>query len=240
MLRQMLIQTLTVALVGGDGAGKSTIAAMLVKCSPFAVKCLYMGASILSADKMLPTSRLAAYLKLRILRKEAESTGRPLSEPISSNTFHFGSARRGAIWVSLRLVNRIAEAWYRNILSLIYQLRGNVVIYDRHFLFDAPFPASNSQGGNSMKLVDRLEYWFFNYCYPRPDLVIFLDVPPEVLFRRKGEAGIPYLNRKRMAILERGKTMDNFVCVDANQPVEKVLADVTQHIVHFRESINHG
>lgn len=229
-----------VALVGGDGAGKTTIADLLEKTAPFSVKYLYMGPSILSGDKALPTSRLARSLKLRALRKDAEKTGRPIPEAISSHEFHYKPATRGAIWLTLRLINRIAEAWYRNILSLIYRLRGNIVICDRHFLFDAPFPSLNPQVRNSMRLVDRLEFWFFNYCYPKPDLVIFLDVPAEILYRRKGEADIAYLSRKRTEILERGKTIGNFVRVDAAQPLEKVLTEVSQQIVNLRESRNHG
>jgi GTPase SAR1 family protein len=49
----------TVALIGGDGAGKTTIANRLVEDLPFRVKYLYMGFSTISSNAALPTTKLA-------------------------------------------------------------------------------------------------------------------------------------------------------------------------------------
>lgn len=230
----------TVALIGGDGAGKTTIANLLKKSCPFSVKYLYMGSSIISGNRYLPTALLARFLKIRALRQDAVKYGQPLTKPLSSNDFHYNPIKRGAMWHTLRLINRMAEGVFRKIISLSYQLRGYVVIYDRHFLFDAPSPSSLSNVRNPTKVLYLLEHWFFHYCYPKPDLVIFLDAPGEVLYRRKGEADISFLNKLRGEILERGKAMDNFVQIDATQPIEKVLAEVTQNIVQLRESRKRG
>lgn len=224
---------LTVALVGGDGAGKTTIAKNLEKSSPFSVKYLYMGPSILSSDLALPTSRLAKSIKIHSLHKAVQKSGKTHRGSIASHDFHYKPAARSAIWLAARLLNRLAEASYRQFLSLIYRCRGYVVVYDRHFLFDVIPAKRNSQGGKG-ELFDRLEYLFFNYCFPKPNLVIFLDAPSSVLYDRKNESSIEYLDRRRKVVLEQGGKMADFMRVDATQPLEKVLEEVTECIAKVR------
>ena len=48
----------TVALIGGDGAGKTTIADQLRDSFPLPLKYLYMGINIESSNVALPTSRI--------------------------------------------------------------------------------------------------------------------------------------------------------------------------------------
>jgi thymidylate kinase len=224
---------LTVALVGGDGAGKTTIAKNLAKSLPFSVKYLYMGPSILSSDLALPTSRLARWVKIRSLQKADQIYLKTPRESISSHDFHYKPTARSSIWLAARLLNRLAEASYRQFLSLIYRLRGNVVIYDRHFLFDAIPDKRNSQGGKQ-ELFEHLEYVFLYYCFPKPNLVIFLDAPADVLYDRKKESSIDHLDKRRKAVLKQGEKMANFVRVDATQPLEKVVEEVTEYITKIR------
>ena len=65
-------------------------------------------------------------------------------------------------------------------------MRGYVVVYDRHFLFDAAPGPIHSQAQKQERL-DRFYYWILSHWYPKPDLAIFLDAPGEVLYERKGE-----------------------------------------------------
>jgi thymidylate kinase len=220
----------TVALIGGDGAGKTTVAQHLVKSLPWPVKYLYMGLSTLSSNNALPTSLLARFLKLRAYQKSIQKSGKPPS----SHDLHYGAIERGPLWVTARFLNRLAEAWWRHFLSLSYQARGYVVVYDRHFLFETA-PDVHLEA-KKQKLFDRLEYKFLNNYYPKPDLVIFLDAPPAVLYGRKGEATLQHLEKLREAILEQGKHIPNFVNVDVSQPLDHVLAEVTQHMLDFYTS----
>lgn len=221
----------TVALIGADGAGKSTIANRLLESFPMRIKYIYMGLNTESSNIALPTSRLALYLKLRSYKKTAERSGN--TDPGFVSTHHMAHRidRRGKLVATVRLLNRMAEEWFRQFVAWGYLLRGYIVLYDRHFLFDAASTDTQNQ-----RLTDRIHQWVLNHIYPQPDLVIFLDAPPEVLFSRKGETTLDYLQQKRKAFLEQGKKMANFVRIDTTQPVDTVLAKVTQTVVQFQAS----
>ena len=53
----------SLALIGPDGAGKTTITARLQQSSTILVKCLYMGINIEASNHALPTSRFVEYFK---------------------------------------------------------------------------------------------------------------------------------------------------------------------------------
>lgn len=228
----------TVAIVGGDGAGKTTIARRLEHSSPFPVKYLYMGVSTQSSNHALLTSRLVLFLKRRLYRKRVQNAGGMPGDYIPARELDYGHAKRGPVWLSARFLNRLAEAWYRQLVSVGYQIRGYVVVYDRHFLFDTA-PLVDGSGQRKQPQLDGLYHWIMSHLYPRPKLTILLDAPAEVLYERKGEATPEYLRRQRQAFLDQGKEVEHFVRVDSTQPLDKVFEDVTQHIVEFHASKRH-
>jgi thymidylate kinase len=144
----------------------------------------------------------------------------------------YDRTERGPIWTAFRHLNRFLEAWYRQIISLWYQVRGYVVIYDRHFLFDSAPPVVDTRPRWQMQL-DALNYWVLSSFFPKPHLTVFLDAPADLLFARKGEATPEYLDRQRDAYLEQGKRVANFVRVDAAQPLEGVFDDVQRIVLEF-------
>lgn len=225
----------TVALVGLDGSGKTTIAQMLRNHFPAPMKYIYMGTSIQSSNIALPTSRLMHYLKRRRYRKEMRRTGVALPEVIASH--HLQQARpvqRGTVGALLQVLHRVAEEWYRQVVAWCYQWRGYVVLYDRHFLFEYN-PASVEESTYiKFPASYRLHLWLLDRCYPRPNLVIFLDAPPEVLLGRKQEWKLEHLQRYRQDLIRQGETMKNFVTVNVTRPLDDVLVDVTNLIMRFR------
>jgi hypothetical protein len=197
-----------------------------------------MGLSTQSSNFALPTSRLILILKRRSYKKRVQSSGGTLPEHITSDQLEYLQTKRGSIWVSVRFINRLAEAGYRQIISLYYQLHGYVVVYDRHFLFEAALDGVQSDVEKKSRL-DRLYYWILSNLFPKPGLVIFLDAPVEVLYERKKETTPAFLTKQRGAYLEQGKKHKNFIRVDATQTIDKVLEEVTQHIKEFFDSKYH-
>jgi len=225
----------SVAIIGNDGSGKTTIANRLVDAQVIPNRYLYMGLSTLSSNKALPTSKIARQLKIRehemrLSNKSEEEK----SKANASNDLHHGGPKRGSLWRFLRFGNRLIEATWRQFLSWLYKVQGYVVIYDRHGFFDsAPRPGRDLK---KMHWTDRLEYKLFRDVFPLPELVIFLDAPADVLYQRKGESKIKTLEKRRNTILELGKQVKNFIIVDAQQPLDKVYEDVLNHLMAFNSS----
>jgi thymidylate kinase len=211
----------SIALIGGDGAGKTTITRRLLDSDLLPFRHLYMGINLESSNVSLPGARWLVSRKARA-GDEAGDGGTP-------------PRRKGALRAGLRLLYRIAEEWYRQLLSWSHQLRGDVVLYDRHFLFD--FTVSPERR-RALRLSDRIHLWHLERLYPRPSLTILLDAPPEVLMARKGEASLEFLDERREAMLALGRNQPGFVRVDATQPLETVYAQVAERIRTFHARRN--
>lgn len=216
-----------VALIGGDGAGKTTIAEHLTTSGDFRAKYLYMGISAQSGDRLLPTSRLVLWLKRRAYRRRTRAhTGRePTTTRIPPEHDEYAARDHGGLWVAARLANRFVEAWYRQIVSRVYQARGYLIVYDRHVLFDTGVldPRARRRARRSERIFDTLMRRF-----PRPDAVLFLETSGEVLHARKGEANPDYLDRETRMYLAQAGAVDRFVRLDASQPLDEVKRQATE------------
>lgn len=228
----------SVAVIGPDGAGKTTIARRLEQNPDLPVTYLYMGINIESSNVALPTSRFIEWIKSR--RRKSSRTGERRAAGTSLHHRNNGKRKAaGKIWACVRLCNRLAEEWYRQYLSWQYRRRGRIVVYDRHFKFDFELEG-NAPPGEKIRLTDKLHRWLLAKAYPQPNLVIYLDAPAEVLFARKGEATIEYLEARRQAFLRQGGRMRNFLIVDATQPLEAVYAEVVEHVDRFYRASKNG
>jgi thymidylate kinase len=225
----------TVALIGPDGSGKTTIGRGLAEVLPIRAKYVYMGVNWDASNHLLPSTRLVQKMMdswtTRSRRTQVATDAREAGDG--------GGRRRGpfrrflrAGWIALGLMNEVTEEWYRQIVAWLYVRRGVVVIFDRHFFVD--FYTDDVAGGATRKLDRRIHGFLLSRVYPRPDLVIYLDAPPEVLFARKGEGTLEWLERRRREYLELAPKMKHFVVVDASRPLHEVMDDVAGAILAFR------
>jgi len=219
----------TVALIGPDGAGKTTVARALQEALPVPVRYLYMGVSAESSNLLLPTTRLARWIK-RALGAPPDTAGPPpppLARPRSTPRGVGGRARSNVRAV-LRLANRLAEEWYRQAVASWWERRGYVVVFDRHFLVD--YHAYDVTGGRHRSPTQRLHGLVLERLYPRPDLVVYLDAPSAVLWARKGEGSLEALERRRAEYRAIAPLVPRFVEVDASRPLAEVVSAVARQI----------
>jgi len=212
----------TVALIGCDGAGKTTVARALEREAGLPIRYLYMGVSAESSNRQLPTTRLANAVKRPRGREGPPGDGHTAGPASPSGPVQ---RLRRATRATLRLANRLAEEWYRQLLAQVYRARGEIVVFDRHFLADYH---AYDVVGSGRPLARRIHGWVLSRAYPRPDLVVFLDAPPAVLYERKGEGTLASLARRRadyFSLADRGLG-SAFAVVSATQPLPRVVEEV--------------
>ena len=181
-----------------------------------------MGVSPDASNRMLPTTR--AWRALAHARGRKADAGGPPPPPGQPSRPSGARGLTSAIKRALRLANLLAEEWYRQLIVWYYKARGIVVILDRHWFAD--YHAHDIAAGSARSLDRRIHGFLLSRVYPQPDLVVFLDAPPEVLLSRKGEGTIDDLARRREDYLRAGASIAHFVVVDATRPVDDVTGEV--------------
>jgi len=212
----------TVALIGCDGAGKTTVARALERAPGPPIRYLYMGVSAESSNRQLPTTRLANLVKRA---REGGGSQHPLPAVAPAPPAGRVRAARRSVRAGLRLGNRLAEEWYRQLIAQAYRARGDIVVFDRHFVADYH---AYDIAGSGRPIARRIHGWVLSRAYPKPDLVVFLDAPPAVLHARKGEGTIASLTRRReeyLSLADRGLG-GAFAVVSATQPLPVVVEEV--------------
>lgn len=195
------------------------------------MKRVYMGINLESSNLMLPTTRLLVQLK-------RARGGRPDMAGSLEGGYHRPASnqplKRAARWLKawLLLGNRMAEEWFRLMVCTWYRWRGYHVLFDRHFFIDFYF-YDMQYSDQRQPLTRRIHGYVLKHFYPRPDLVICLDAPPEVLFARKGEGTLESLEQRRQEYLSLRQVLPAFAVVDATQPTAQVVAQTAEIIRRF-------
>jgi len=228
----------TVALIGPDGAGKTTIGRLLERELPLPVKYVYMGVNSDASNHMLPTSRLLRTVK-RACGFRPPSAGP--RDPQFADRRQRGFLREIAVTFKslLGLANRLAEEWYRQAVSWYYKRRRFIVLFDRHYFPDY-YAYDIVDDGRPKPLARRIHGFFLSRIYPKPDLFIYLDAPAEVLLARKGEGTLEILERRRTDYLQIGKMVKHFAVVDTSRTQAEAVGAVRDLIWDFYRRYRDG
>jgi thymidylate kinase len=106
-------------------------------------------------------------------------------------------------------------------------MRSDLLIFDR-YIYDLLVDSKRVRYGGPqwlLRLVSRI--------VPRPDLVILLDAPPEVLWSRKQEVPFEEVARQRERYLQVVQQLPSAVVVNAAQTPPEVVESVMNAIVEF-------
>ena len=227
----------SVALIGPDGVGKTTIAKRLETSLQIPIRYIYMGMNYEAANYMLPTSRW-----WQSYQGKFSKPNHAAQDPNKVRQNNKKNCRRTKFLQmtksTLGLVNLILEEWYRQIVAYIHMIGKKVVIFDRHFIYDFRTLDEQLQRRN-MSLRQKLHLFFLENLYIEPDLVICLDAPAEVVFERKAEFSLEEIKLKRRQYLSLQSLVNNFAIVNANQDLELVVDNVSDTIHDFyRNRVN--
>lgn len=221
----------TVALIGADGAGKTTLARALEQSAELPVKYLYMGVNTLASNHMLPTTRLICSLR-RSLGGAAPQGGPPGSRPSRARRRGGVAGLAAGVRASLAVANRVCEEWYRVAVARRFERRGFIVLFDRHFYADY-WAHDVAAAGRS---IGRRLHGAFLKRLPRPDCTILLDAPADVLFARKPEGTLELLESRRREYLALKSQDPSLVVVDASRPRSAVQREVLDILLRMQSS----
>lgn len=210
---------LTVAVIGADGSGKSTVTSRVVEHLDVPARRMYLGISAASATHPLPTTRR--------LHQARVATGRPLPATGPPEMDVDGPTHRtakGQARALARLVNRITEEAYQETIRRWHRAQGRVVMCDRFYLADYHAHDLSDRPGRTWDR--RLHGAFLRRCISPPDLVVLLTAPPDVLHARKREGSVDALARRQAEYSSYAETVADVVTLDATDPLDDVVARI--------------
>lgn len=187
---------LNVVFLGPDGAGKSSVVENV-------------GPALLGAFNSWTCLGFAPPILHAFSAKGPRKTDQPHALPERSL---LTSLLRAAYWFAYYTLRYPALR-----LALA---RSTLVLNDRDFL-DILVDQKRYRYGGPLWLLRLI--WS---VIPKPDLIILLDAPPEVLQARKQEVCFEETSRQRNAYLSLVRSLENGRIVDASQPLECVAHDV--------------
>jgi len=194
-----------IAFMGPDGSGKSlAIQAMSRQLAP----------AFRSVERF--------HLRPKVLRGNASSSTAPVTDP-------HGQRPRGLLASVAKVFFLAADYWLGYACKIAPAMRrSRLVLFDR-YVYDLLVDSKRVRYGGPrwlLRLAARVA--------PRPDLVILLDAPAEVLWKRKQEVPFDEIVRQRAAYLEVARKLPSAVVINAAQPSAAVIHDCAAAILaHF-------
>ena len=223
---------LTVAVIGADGAGKSTVIGEIVRWLGWRlnVQVVYLG----SASPSTATGLVQGASRLtRRAASAASRLPRVLAGPIASVA---------GLTAAIRYLAEGRERAARVEAGRSLAAAGTLVLFDRYPLDwvrlpDRPVdgPRIGQLNGRPpralLAMLRRREESIYRRI-PEPDLVLLLTVPADVALQRKASARPDAVRDKAQAVLAAARRTDGerVVSIDATQPLEAVLRQVEAEV----------
>lgn len=190
-------------MTGIDGSGKTTISSLLEKelqKRKVNVRIVQQFAPILIPRKII--SRFG-------------STLISLEREVSDNKNFSGSQNtiKTRLLRTLAMVRIISFGYFHTLANITLNLRADIIISDRYFY-------DNVLKVNWLYSKSYYDNWFFALT-PQPDLIVYLDVPPEVGWKRETDG-----NTTLSQHVSKKFVYDEFYqkCKKKNRPILKIDA----------------
>ncbi|NIJ47884.1 hypothetical protein [Rhizomicrobium electricum] len=126
----------------------------------------------------------------------------------------------------------LLESWIDRIVASEKNL--SIQIFDRYFYDVLVDPVRYRFGG------PRILAQLFSVLMPRPQFVLVLDAPAEVIQSRKCEVTFAETQRQRLAYIELAGQLRNVRVVDTNRPLAEVVDDVVEMLFRDMERRHAG
>ncbi|MGC1212184.1 MAG: hypothetical protein WA890_13070, partial [Micromonospora sp.] len=133
-------------------------------------------------------------------------------------------APRSAVEQGVRILLRPFTVWRRYLAALRHRALGRVVVFDR-YVYDALLPPRGP-----LVWLKRPYFQLLSRLCPAPDVVLLLDVPGPVMYRRSGEYDPEHLEAEREQYRRLRRRVPHLERVDADRAPELVLADALRRI----------
>jgi len=203
---------LVVGILGRDGCGKSTFVSVITDT---------LGSNFKGINVF---KKFPAFLYKREIfkKKEVFETQRP----------HF-YRKRGKISSFIKLNFFLTEFifgyWFK-----IYPLKvkSHLVVFDRYFIDILADPLRYRIKANKFFIKA-----FHNFI-PQPDLWIILDLPSDVLIKRKQELTYEMAEQLRYEYLNLHKFLPNSIVINNNEEINKTVAKASAFILNYMHEKN--